>query len=101
MIDPTTTYEAVTRRARRAKRSVGRLLVSGLGFSAAYFLDPDHGAARRRRVVEYIHRLGAGTVGMADEAGVTFEPGASQGTDAEIDPRLLSRLTANRSGARS
>jgi hypothetical protein len=98
MIDPRNTYEAVTRRTRRTKRSVGRLLFSGLGFSAAYFLDPDHGAARRRRVVEYVHRLGAGTIGTAD---VTADGVAAPGTETDIDPRLITRLSATRGGARS
>jgi hypothetical protein len=50
------TERAVTRRARKAKRSAGRLLVSGVGFAAAYYLDPDHGAARRQQAVDVLRR---------------------------------------------
>jgi hypothetical protein len=50
------TERAVTRHARNAKRSAGRLIVSGIGFSAAYFLDPDHGAARRQQALDVLRR---------------------------------------------
>jgi hypothetical protein len=56
MSDVQETERAVTRRVRHAKRSAGRLLVSGIGFSAAYFLDPDHGAARRKQAVDVLRR---------------------------------------------
>jgi hypothetical protein len=52
MIDPKETLGAVRARTQKAKKTGGRLLVSGLGFAAAYFLDPDHGHARRMRARE-------------------------------------------------
>jgi hypothetical protein len=56
MSDAPETERAVTRRIRKARRSAGRLLVSGIGFSAAYFLDPDHGATRRAQAVDVLRR---------------------------------------------
>ena len=53
MIDPKATLGAARSRAHKAKKTASRLFVSGVGFSAAYFLDPDHGKAR----LELIGRL--------------------------------------------
>jgi hypothetical protein len=47
------------RHIRRTKRSTGRLAVSALGFSAAYFLDAENGAARRRRLQDFMRRTAA------------------------------------------
>jgi hypothetical protein len=33
------------------------LALSGLGFSVAYFFDPDHGGARRKQVVEVVNHV--------------------------------------------
>ena len=44
-------------RARHAERTGSmRLMFSVIGFSAAYFLDPEHGAARRHQALEYLRR---------------------------------------------
>jgi hypothetical protein len=56
---PKETLAAAAGRARRTKKSAGRLLVSGLGFSAAYFFDSEHGKARRQQawdLVDHIRR---------------------------------------------
>jgi hypothetical protein len=50
--DPKGTFESARGHAQRARKSAGRLVVSGLGFSVAYFFDPDHGSARRKQAVE-------------------------------------------------
>jgi hypothetical protein len=57
VIDPKGTYEAARGHAHRARKSTGRLVVSGLGFSVAYFFDPDHGSARRKHAIEVIHQV--------------------------------------------
>jgi hypothetical protein len=57
MIDPKATLGAARSRAHKAKKTASRLFVSGVGFSAAYFLDPDHGKARRQHALELIGRL--------------------------------------------
>lgn len=57
MNDPKETLGAVRSRAHKVKKTAGRLFVSGLGFSAAYFLDPDHGKARRERALGFIDHL--------------------------------------------
>jgi hypothetical protein len=57
MIDPKGTFEAARGHARRARKSAGRLALSGLGFSVAYFFDPDHGGARRKQAVEVVNHV--------------------------------------------
>jgi hypothetical protein len=57
MIDAGATLETARSRVRRARKTGGRLLVSGLGFSAAYFFDPDHGRERRQRALALIGHL--------------------------------------------
>ena len=69
MIDPKETLGAVRVRTRKAKKTAGRLLVSGLGFSAAYFLDPDHGHARRKRAWESFDLLLRRRADSARDAG--------------------------------
>jgi hypothetical protein len=56
MVEPRVAFADVTRHARHAKRSAGRILLSGVGFSAAYFLDPDQGPARRRQASSFMKR---------------------------------------------
>jgi hypothetical protein len=58
MSDTHTTLNNAVRSARRTKRSVGRIAFSVAGFSAAYFLDPAHGAERRKQFMGYLHRVG-------------------------------------------
>jgi hypothetical protein len=50
--DPNGTLDAARGRVLRARKSAGRLFVSGIGFSVAYFLDPDHGKTRRKRALD-------------------------------------------------
>jgi hypothetical protein len=50
MVDLRSAVAGVGSRIRSVKKTSGRLLFSGIGFSAAYFLDPEHGAARRQRI---------------------------------------------------
>jgi hypothetical protein len=57
MVDPRETFEAARGHAHRARKSAGRLALSGLGFSVAYFFDPDHGAARRKQAVELVNHV--------------------------------------------
>ena len=57
MIDPKETLGAVRTRAYKAKKTAGRVFVSGLGFSAAFFLDPDHGKARRKQALGFVDHL--------------------------------------------
>jgi len=47
---------AATRRARRARRTTGRILVSALGFGVAYYFDTENGEARRQRLVKSLRR---------------------------------------------
>jgi hypothetical protein len=57
MIDPKATLGAARNHAHKAKKTASRLFVSGIGFSAAYFLDPDHGKARRQQAAALIGHL--------------------------------------------
>jgi hypothetical protein len=43
-------------RARRARRTTGRVLVSALGFAVAYYLDPENGDARRKQLQQVLQR---------------------------------------------
>ena len=56
MFNPRETYSAAGQRARHAERTGVRLMFSVIGFSTAYFLDPEHGAARRHQALEYLRR---------------------------------------------
>jgi hypothetical protein len=56
-IDPKGTYEAARGHAHSARKSAGRVVLSGLGFSVAYFFDRDHGSARRKQAVEVVNHL--------------------------------------------
>jgi hypothetical protein len=40
--------------ARKATKAAGKWLLSGVGLSAAYFLDPANGTARRKHAVEFL-----------------------------------------------
>jgi hypothetical protein len=44
------------RHARRARRTTGRLLVSGFGFGLAYYFDSENGAARREQLRGVLRR---------------------------------------------
>jgi hypothetical protein len=44
------------RHARRARRTTGRLLVSGFGFGLAYYFDSENGAARRAQLRSSLRR---------------------------------------------
>ena len=57
VIDTKGTFEAARGHVHRARKSTGRLLVSGLGFSVAYFFDPDHGSARRKQAIEVVNQV--------------------------------------------
>jgi hypothetical protein len=54
--NPRQTVQAARRQVRRVKRSTGRLLIAGLGFSVAYFFDAAQGRARRKQIVGVIRR---------------------------------------------
>lgn len=70
----------------------GRALLAGfaLGVGAAYFLDPDRGAARRRRVIREARSL-AGELGALLGAG-TARGGAREPVDPEGLPRRRNDL---------
>jgi len=55
--DPSATVQAARRHVHRVKRSGGRLLIAGLGFSVAYFFDGAQGRARRQQVVAVVRRV--------------------------------------------
>ena len=57
MIDAKGTFEVARGHAHRARKAAGRLALSGLGFSVAYFFDPEQGAARRKQAVEVVNHV--------------------------------------------
>jgi hypothetical protein len=48
--------QTARRRARRAKRTSGRIFVWALGFGLAYYFDTENGSARRQRLREQVRR---------------------------------------------
>jgi hypothetical protein len=56
VIDPRESYKSAEQHARQVQKTGTRVIFSALGFSAAYFLDPEHGASRRRQAVGLIRR---------------------------------------------
>ena len=94
-IDPRASLDTAKHRAHRAKKSAGRLLVSGLGFAAAYFLDPDHGKARRGQAFQFIdHIRRARADGKAGQAGHA-EPEVPVKTTDAPGPRGAFQRAAN------
>src|SRR5271157_1959286 len=47
---------SANRRARRARRTMGRIVVFALGFGVAYYFDTENGGARRTRLRELLQR---------------------------------------------
>ena len=47
---------SASRRARRARRTTGRILVSALGFGMAYYFDTEDGAARRKQLQHWLQQ---------------------------------------------
>ena len=62
---------SANRRARRARRTTGRIVVSALGFGVAYYFDTENGDQRRKRLVEALKRTAQGidSALVPDEAG--------------------------------
>ncbi len=44
------------RRVRRGKKTTGRIVVSALGFGAAYYFDTENGGVRRKRLRQTLQR---------------------------------------------
>ncbi len=69
---------SANRRARRARRTTGRILVSALGFGVAYYFDTENGERRRTRLYEMLQRAARSIDSVsAPEAGdppPTFSP---------------------------
>ena len=74
MIDPKGTFEAARGHAHRARKSAGRLVISGLGFSVAYFFDPEHGSARRKQAVEVVNHVRRATVHVKSRRQPSDDP---------------------------
>ncbi len=49
-------FSSASRRARRARRTSGRILVSALGFGMAYYFDTENGAARRTQLRHWLQQ---------------------------------------------
>ena len=61
---------SANRRARRARRTTGRILVSALGFGVAYYFDTENGDRRRKRLHETLqHSLHTIDSVLASETG--------------------------------
>lgn len=83
MFNPRETYSAAGQRARHAERTGVRLMFSVIGFSTAYFLDPEHGAARRHQALEYLRR---GKQMIANARAVDEEPTHTVGASPAPEP---------------
>jgi len=63
-------FGTASRRARRARRTTGRILVSALGFGVAYYFDTENGAQRRQHLYEALERTARSIDSvLASEAG--------------------------------
>lgn len=69
---------SANRRARRARRTTGRILVSALGFGVAYYFDTENGEVRRQRLFKSLRRSALNV------------DSASAASGAEDPPRILS-----------
>jgi hypothetical protein len=71
------------------------LVASGLGFSVAYFFDPDHGSARRKQAVELANHVRRATTNLKNRR-VHKGPSAPTGTTAPEGAPFLRGLTNGR-----
>ena len=62
MVDVHKAFHSAGLHARHVQRNGMRLLFSGIGFSAAYFLDPELGPARRRQALVLLRRARAAVI---------------------------------------
>jgi hypothetical protein len=69
-IDPQGRLQEAGRRAHRARKASGRIFVWGVGFGAAYFLDPENGAARRARLRTALRRTA-----LRIDSATSLDPG--------------------------
>ena len=60
---------SANRRARRARRTTGRILVSALGFGVAYYFDPENGGARRKQLQQSLRRATGHFDSVSSEVG--------------------------------
>jgi hypothetical protein len=95
------TFEAARGHAHRARKSAGRLAVSGLGFSVAYFFDPDHGSARRKQALVVANHIRRTAAQVKSRRGRKVAP-TSPTTTARPDKPLPEGATnGSRASARS
>jgi hypothetical protein len=47
---------SASRRVRRGRKTTGRIVVSALGFAAAYYFDTENGGVRRKRLRQMLQR---------------------------------------------
>ena len=47
---------SASRRVRRGRKTTGRIVVSALGFGAAYYFDTENGSVRRKRLHQMLQR---------------------------------------------
>ncbi len=64
---------STVRRARRARRTSGRILVSALGFGVAYYFDTENGDGRRKRLYGALQR-GSRSIGSVLAPGAGDPP---------------------------
>ncbi len=77
-IDRQGIMRSASRRAQRAKKTSGRIVVSAVGFGLAYYFDTENGGARRAQLRDALRRA-AGTIDsalslQAREPPPTFAP---------------------------
>jgi hypothetical protein len=61
---------SANRRIRRGRKTTGRIVVSALGFGLAYYFDTENGAARRKRLQQFVQRTARNIEsGLAPEVG--------------------------------
>jgi hypothetical protein len=83
MVEVRKSFESAGLHVRNAQRRGMRLVFSGIGFSAAYFLDPEHGPARRRQAMVLMRRARAA---IASARAADHRPAA--GKTGAFDPNV-------------
>ena len=69
---------SANRRIRRGRKTTGRIVVSAFGFAVAYYLDTENGAARRKRLSQFLqrtaHTIESGLAPEVDDPPAVFPP---------------------------